>query len=316
MLKHNYAYTNGVRLHYVEQGSGPLVVLCHGWPESWYSWRNQIETLANAGYRVVAPDQRGYGHSDTPLAVEAYGIFDLVGDLVGLVHSLGEEKAILIGHDWGSMVAAPTALLRPDIFDAVGLLSVPYIPRRSVRPAMRFETMSQKRHFYQAYFQSVGHVEKELEEDLRKTILGVLYTASGDWSGNGFAVFEKNTRLVDNLAIPEKLPAWLTEQDISQYVEQFGASGFRGPINWYRNMDRNWAATAFLSGAKLSQPTIFIAGEKDGVLKIAAEEYEALERNVPNLTKKVLIPGAGHWIQQERSSEVNELLISFVRELR
>lgn len=315
MLKHNYAYTNGVRLHYVEQGSGPLVLLCHGWPESWYAWRHQIEALANAGYRVVAPDQRGYGQSDAPQAVEAYGIFDLVGDLVGLVHSLGEEEAILIGHDWGSMVVAPAALLRPDIFHAVGLLSVPYIPRRSVRPAVRFETMSQQRNFYQAYFQPVGHVEKELEEDLRKTILGVFYTASGDWSGNGFAVFEKNTRLVDNLAIPEKLPAWLTEQDLVHYVGHFSASGFRGPINWYRNMDRNWAATAFLDGVKLAQPTIFIAGEKDGVLKIAAEEYEALERNVPNLTRKVLIPGAGHWTQQERPSEVNELLVSFVQGL-
>ena len=177
MLKHYHAYTNGVRLHYVEQGTGPLVLLCHGWPESWYSWRHQIEALANAGYRVVAPDQRGYGTSDAPHAVDAYGILDLVGDLVGLVHALGEEKAIIIGHDWGSMVAAPAALLRPDIFRAVGLLSVPYIPRRAVRPATRFEAMSQKRHFYQAYFQPVGHVERELEEDYRKTILGVLYTA-------------------------------------------------------------------------------------------------------------------------------------------
>lgn len=315
MLKHNHAYTNGVRLHYVEQGTGPLILLCHGWPESWYSWRHQINALANDGYRVVAPDQRGYGTSDAPHAVDAYGILDLVGDLVGLVHALGEETAIIIGHDWGSMVAAPAALLRPDIFRAVGLLSVPYIPRRAVRPAMRFETMSQKKHFYQAYFQPVGHIEKELEEDYRKTILGVLYTASGDWSGHGFAVFDKTTRLVDNLAIPPKLPAWLTEDDIAHYVEQFRASGFRGPINWYRNMDRNWALTAFLDGAKLSQPAIFIAGEKDGVLKIAAEEFEALERNVPNLTKKVVIPGAGHWIQQERPSEVSDLLISFVRGL-
>jgi pimeloyl-ACP methyl ester carboxylesterase len=318
-LEHKFAYTNGIRMHYVAQGEGPLVLLCHGWPECWYSWRHQIPALAAAGFRVVAPDQRGYGQTDAPVAVEAYDILNLTGDLVGLVNALGEAHAILVGHDWGSLVAAAAALLRPDMFRALGLLSVPYLPRRRVRPAARFHMATQEKHFYQDYFQQPGHVEKELEEDVRRTLLGVLYTASGEGRASdthgrsSFAIFDKSTRLVDNLVIPEELPAWLSDADLDFFVEQFERAGFRGGINWYRNIDRNWALTPFLDGAKILQPTLFTAGTLDGVLKMAAEEYAALETNVPNLTKKHLIPGAGHWIQQERPAEVNELLLAFLR---
>jgi pimeloyl-ACP methyl ester carboxylesterase len=319
VLEHKFAYSNGIRMHYAEQGEGPLVFLCHGWPECWYSWRHQIPALAAAGFRVVAPDQRGYGQTDAPAAVEAYDIFNLTGDLVGLVNALGEEHAILVGHDWGSLVAAAAALLRPDMFRALGLLSVPYLPRRRIRPAVRFHLATQDKHFYQDYFQQPGRVETELEEDVRRTLLGILYTASGEARASdthgrsSFVIFDKSTRLVDNLVIPEQLPAWLSNADLDFFVEQFERSGFRGGINWYRNIDRNWALTPFLDGAKILQPTLFTTGTLDGVLKMAAEEYAALETNVPNLTKKHLIPGAGHWVQQERPAEVNRLLIEFLR---
>jgi pimeloyl-ACP methyl ester carboxylesterase len=321
-FKHGYVFTNGIRMHYVEQGQGPLVVLCHGWPESWYSWRHQISALASAGYRVIAPDQRGYGLTDAPQETTAYDMLSLTGDLVGLVNAIGDERAILVGHDWGSMVGATAALLRPDLFRALALLSVPYLPRSRARPAAHFHTLTQDRHFYQDYFQQPGHIEAELEKDIRRSLLGILYTVSGECilhpvdRKTSFVRFDKATRFVDNLAIPATTPSWLTPADLDFYASQFEESGFRGPINWYRNIDRNWAMTPFLDGAKIQQPTLFVAGELDPVIQMRTKEYEKLENNVPNLVKKTLITGAGHWIQQERPTETNELLLEFLSQVR
>lgn len=317
---HGYAFTNGIRMHYVEQGEGPLVVLCHGWPESWYSWRHQIHALADAGFRVIAPDLRGYGDTEKPVEVDAYDILTLTADLVGLVNALGEEHAILVGHDWGSMLAATASLLRPHMFRAVALLSVPYVPRRAIRPAVRFQTLTQERHFYQDYFQPIGRIESEVEADMRRALLGILYTSSAACKQHPedrrktFVTFDKSTRLVDNLALPEKLPAWISAEDLEVFVDQFSRGGFSGPINWYRNMDRNWALTAFLDGARIEQPAMFVAGELDGVIQMAKKEYETLETNVPRLWKKVLIPDAGHWVQQEKPEEVSRLLIEFFQQ--
>lgn len=245
-LKHYFAYTNGVRMHYVAQGAGPVVVLLHGWPESWYSWRHQISFLAKAGYRVIAPDQRGYGDTEVPAEVASYHILNLVGDVVGLLNALEIKSAVLVGHDWGSMVAAAAALLRPDMFHRLCLLSVPYVPRRNISPKARFQLSAQNKHFYQDYFQRVGVVEAELTKDIRLSLLGVLYSGSGearkhpDHSRSGFIIFDKNTRFVDNLVVPDQLPSWLTEEDRDVFVGQFERSGFFGGINWYRNLDRNW----------------------------------------------------------------------------
>ncbi|WP_322013546.1 alpha/beta hydrolase [Paraburkholderia sp. J12] len=316
--KHGYAFTNGIRVHYVEAGTGPLVLLCHGWPESWFSWRHQIAPLAAAGFRVVAMDQRGYGETDAPLAIDAYHALNLAGDLVGLVHALGEEEAILVGHDWGSMVVQYAALLRPDVFKKIALLSVPYLPRNKLRPAVRFEVATQDHHFYQHYFQEPGKAEREFELDIRRSLLGVLYSASGDAQFDeahrriSFARFAKGTRLIDNLAIPATLPDWLPAEDLDYLTGRFELSGFRGGINWYRNLDRNWELTPFLDGAKLRQPTVFIAGELDGVLKMTKDEYANLAANVPNLVGNHLIPRGGHFIQQEKPEAVTELLLSFL----
>ena len=314
-FKHGFVYTNGIRMHYVEEGSGPLIVLCHGWPESWYSWRHQIPVLAQAGYRVVAPDQRGYGRTDAPDAVAAYDIFNLVGDIVGLVNALGEAEAIIVGHDWGAAVAAYCALLRPDLFHSLVLMSVPYMPRRAMRPAVLYRLATQERHFYQDYFQEPGKVERELEEDIRRSLLAILFSASGEApKGTLFGYFPKDRRFADIMTVPEKQPSWLSEQDLDFFAVEFKRSGFRGPINWYRNIDRNWALTPFLDGAKILQPTLFLAGERDAVLVFAAEAFKALEGNVPKLTKKQVIPGSGHWVQQERPAEVNALLLEFLGE--
>ena len=316
-LQHKFVDTNGIRMHYVEQGTGPLVVLCHGWPESWYSWRHQIPALAAAGFRVVAPDQRGYGQTDAPQPIDSYNILNLVGDIVGLVNSLGVESAVIAGHDWGAPVAWNSALLRPDIFRAIALLSVPYLPRTPMRPSDMWKALAGDQNFYQLYFQEPGKVEKELEADPRRSMAMILYSASGDAPPAGeFAyLFPKNKKFIETGTVPDKLPAWLTEADLDFFAGEFKRNGFRGGVNWYRNFDRNWELTPFLDGAKLRQPALFAAGERDLVGKMIPGRYDSVGAFTPNLKKKVIIPGAGHWIQQERPNEINEVLIEFLKGL-
>jgi pimeloyl-ACP methyl ester carboxylesterase len=311
--------TNGIKMHVAESGKGPLVILCHGFPELWYSWRFQLEAIPAMGFRVVAPDQRGYGKTDNPLAVEEYNIMKLTGDIVGLVHALGEESAIIVGHDWGAPVAWHCALLRPDIFKVLVLMSVPYRTRLwgSTRPTEAMAQMAGERQFYQLYFQEVGKAERELQENVRNTMLKLLYSASGDpppdkrWR----FLFDKSQRFIDTGFLPDTLPSWLTNQDIDYFTREFEKTGFRGGLNWYRNADRNWELTSFLIGAKIEQPTLFIAGELDAVIAMSQRAFDNLEISVPGLKKKVLIPGAGHWVQQERPTEVNRLLMEFLTEV-
>lgn len=318
-LKHRFIETNGIKMHIAEQGNGPLVVLCHGFPECWYSWRHQLPALAEVGYHTVAPDQRGYGQTDRPEPIEAYDIFQLTGDIVGLVHALGEEQAIIVGHDWGAIVASYCALLRPDIFRAVCLLSVPYLPRswKNVRPTDVMKLMAGENQFYQLYFQEPGKAEAELETDVRETMHMLLYSASGDppaekrWR----FLFRRSEKLLDTVSLPDTLPGWLGEQDIDFFSREFERTGFRGGLNWYRNIDRTWEQTPFLSGAKIRQPVLFVAGEADVVITMYQAAFDAMEKTAPSLRKKILLPGAGHWIQQERPAEVNDLLIAFLRSL-
>ncbi len=314
--QHKFATTNGIRMHYAEQGAGPLIVLCHGWPESWYSWRHQIVALAAAGFRVVAPDQRGYGRTDRPDPIDAYNIFSLTGDIVGLVRALGESNAIIVGHDWGAPVAWHCALLRPDIFRAVALLSVPFLPRGSVRPTDAMKALEGENNwFYQHYFQEPGRVEKELEEDPRRSMAMMLYSASGDappaerWN----FLFPRSCKFLESGTVPGRLPGWLTQEDLDFYAAEFATSGFRGGINWYRNIDRNWELTGFLDGLKLTQPSVFAAGEHDVVLAMYPDAAKVVDLSMPNCRKNLLIPGAGHWLQQERPSEINNLLVEFAK---
>ncbi len=313
-VNHRFIGTNGIRMHIAEQGKGPLIVLCHGFPESWYSWRHQLPALAKAGYHAVAPDQRGYGQTDRPEPIEAYNILQLTGDIVGLVDALGEERAVIVGHDWGAPVAWHCALLRPDIFYGIALLSVPYRPWTAIRPTDWMRHLAGENQFYQLYFQEPGKAEAELEAEIRKTMRMFLYAASGDpppekrWR----FLFGNSEKFLDGCTLPETLPAWLTEQDIDFLTREFERTGFRGGLNWYRNFDRNWELTPFLSGAKLRQPALFVAGEADAVITMRRASFDALEETVPNLKKKILLPRAGHWIQQERPVEVNQLLIEFL----
>lgn len=306
---------NGVRLRVAVQGDGPLVLLCHGWPEMSYSWRHQIPALAAAGYRVVAPDLRGFGGSDAPAEIGAYTVLHLVGDLVALVGALGQRSAIIVGHDWGASIAWTAALLRPDLFRAVAALSVPVRPRRPVAPLAVLRQAGLDR-FYWIYFQEPGVAEAEFEADPAATLRRILYSGSGDApkregmaltipEGGGFL-----TRTID----PPAPPSWLTAKDLEIMTASFRRTGFRGGLNYYRNLDRNWELLAPWQGAPVSPPALFIAGTRDVVINspIAAGWQEAMAAQVPNLREPVLIEGGGHWIQQERPAEVNAALLAFL----
>jgi pimeloyl-ACP methyl ester carboxylesterase len=310
---HRFVETNGIRMHIAEAGGGPLVVLLHGFPECWYSWRHQLEAIAAAGYHVVAPDMRGCGQTDQPEPLDAYDIFQLTGDIAGLVNVLGGAPAVIAGHDWGAWIAPHCALLRPDLFRAVALLSVPFVPRRDVNETQWEQRKYPGKIFYQAVLRSAMS-DQIFGADPRNRLLSGLWTLSGDIPRE-----HRWKPVMDGPPVPpqlpEGLPPWLAEEDLDYMAGEFRRTGFTGGLNYYRNMDRNWALTPFLDGAKLRQPTLFASGSADPVLEFLDEEFAALENNVPNLWRKVLIPGAGHWLQQERPSEVNRLLLDFISQL-
>ena len=317
---HRTIETNGIRLHIASQGEGPLVILCHGFPECWYSWRHQIAALADAGYRAVAPDQRGCGQSDAPEAIDQYDLLHLAGDIVGLVYALGDTRAAIVGHDWGAPVAWTCALLRPDVFESVCLMSVPFLPftMGQPKPTETMKTAFGDMQFYQLYFQEPGKAERELEEDVRASMLKMLHSGSGDASdGQGFRfVFPPGVRFIDAHPMPSGLPPWLTPKDLDYFTAQFTRTGFRGGLNWYRNLDRDFELAAAFVNSGIRQPAMFIAGEKDVCITMYRDAYDALERTVPGLVGKHLLTGAGHWVQQERPSEVNRLLVEFLETAR
>lgn len=320
--------SNGIRLNIAEQGEGPLVLMCHGFPESWYSWRHQIDALAAAGFHAVALDMRGYGKSDAPEAIDQYTIFHLVGDLAGLLDALESPSAVIVGHDWGAGVAWQAARLRPDRFPAVACLSVPYRPRTPVRPTSVMPQTADAQ-FYMLYFQEPGVAEAELERDPRASVRNMLYGASGEGAterraaaaSTGAApnvgMVPRNAGLLQGPGAPATLPAWLSEADIDFYAGEFRRSGFRGPLNYYRNIDRNWELLAAFSDVKVTVPALYIAGDHDMVLAApgTAEYLAGLKQFVPALRNIQLLPGCGHWTQQERPSEVNAAIIDFVRSL-
>jgi pimeloyl-ACP methyl ester carboxylesterase len=314
---------NGIRMQITEQGSGPLVLLCHGFPESWYSWRHQLKALAEAGFHAVAPDMRGYGNTERPAEIERYTLFHLVGDMVGVLDSLREKTAVIVGHDWGAPVAWHAALMRPDRFRAVVGLSVPYRPRGSAAPTTLMPQNAEAL-FYQLYFQAPGAAEAELEADTRVSLRKILFSASGDVprrtpsaSASGVGMVARDGGFLTRMPDPDVLPGWLTEADMDFYVRQFQQSGFRGGLNWYRNIDRNWELMAPYSGASVSVPALYMAGELDLVVAFPRmkEVIAELARYVPQLRGTIMLPGCGHWTQQERPHEVNQALIDFLRAL-
>lgn len=307
------------RLHLVEQGTGPLVLLVHGFPESWYSWRRQLPALAAAGYRAVALDVRGYGRSSKPAAVEAYRMLDLVADNLALVHALGEENAVVVGHDWGSGIAAVSALLHPEVFRAVGLLSVPYAPPGGPRPTEVFARMGGDQEFYVSYFQEPGRAEAEMEPDLRGWLAGFYAAMSADTmpaqgEPDPHFVARAGGLLRDRFPAGA-LPAWLSEDDLDVYAGEFERTGMTGALNCYRAMDRDWEDLAAYRGAPITQPSLFIGGALDASTTWMADAIDAFPATLPGLAAGHILDGCGHWIQQERPEEVNRLLVDWLASL-
>jgi len=311
--------SNGINLRIAEMGDGPLVILVHGWPESWYSWRHQIPAIAKAGYRVVAPDMRGYGKSDKPEAVEAYDIHHLTADIVGIIDAMGEKTATVIGHDWGALVAWHCVLLHPDRFNAVVAMSVPYSGRGPQSLIDMLKAAYADNFFYILYFQEPGAAEAEFDADPRG-ILSRLYTAPDTPRDKPTVTDPKRAAggWIPRLGNPTALPHYLTQADLDYYVNEFTEAGFRGGINYYRNFHRNWETTPQLTGAKISQPTLFIAGEKDTVIRGATAEQltTSMSAVCTDFRGVKLFSGAGHWVQQERPEETNAAVIEFLKGLK
>jgi pimeloyl-ACP methyl ester carboxylesterase len=323
-VRHRTVETNGIRMHVAEQGDGPLVLLCHGFPESWYSWRHQLAALAAAGFHAVAPDMRGYGQTEQPAEIDQYTLLHLVGDMVGLADALGEGPAVIAGHDWGAPVAWHAALLRPDRFRAVIGLSVPFRPRGSVRPSTAMP-QTDDAVYYQLYFQAPGVAEAELSRDVRSSIRRVLYAASGEGRQAGAGLGDpaavgmvpRAGGFLSHTAEPPAPPTWLTEADVDFYTGEFTRAGFRGGLNWYRNIDRNWELLAPYAGARVMVPALYVAGDRDLVVHFRGMDQllPNLKKFVPELRRTIMLPGCGHWTQQERPKEVNDAMIAFLNTL-
>lgn len=319
-LRHRTVEAPAGRLHLVEQGTGPLVLLVHGFPESWYSWRRQLPALAAAGYRAVALDVRGYGRSSRPAAADAYRMLDLVEDNVAVVRALGEESAVVVGHDWGSSIAAASALLHPEVFRAVALLSVPYAPPGGPRPTDVFGRIGGPgQEFYVSYFQEPGRAEAEMEPDVRGWLAGFYAALSADTmpaadEPDPHFVAREGGRLRDRFPVGV-LPAWLSEDDLDVYAGEFERTGMTGALNRYRSMDRDWEDLARYEGAPIRQPSLFIGGAADASTTWMADAIDAFPETLPALTASHLLDGCGHWIQQERPDEVNRLLTGWLGQL-
>lgn len=309
--------TDGLTQSVLEAGEGPLVLLIHGFPELAISWTAQIEALAAAGYHVVAPDMRGYGQTQTPQEVEAFSILHLVGDMVDLVRALGETECVVVGHDWGSAVAWQCALMRPDMFRAVVGLSVPFQPRTPGGPPIAaMKALTARAGLGDLYIVTFQDPDAHLEFDrdpataLRKCFWAYDGATAPQDRSTGF--LPPGVPLMQTISDDATLPPWMSPAHFADYVEAFTAGGFKGPIDWYRNIDRNWALTAFLQDRTIDPPSLFIVGTEDPVRHYAGRHEKALGDWLTDLRGQIEIAGAGHWIQQERPDEVNAALLAFL----
>ncbi|KKC02989.1 epoxide hydrolase [Mycobacterium nebraskense] len=306
-----------MQLRVVEAGDrgAPVVLLAHGFPELAYSWRHQIPVLAEAGYHVLAPDQRGYGGSSRPDAIEAYDIHQLTADLVGLLDHVGAERAVWIGHDWGAAVVWNAPLLHPDRVAAVAALSVPAVPRSHVAPTQAWRKTFGENFFYILYFQEPGVADAELNGDPARTMrrmLGGLRTSGNPITASRM-VAPGPEGFIDRLPEPDRLPDWLSQDELDHYISEFSRTGFTGGLNWYRNFDRNWETTPELADAKITVPALFIGGTADPVLTFTRADRAS--QLITGPYREVMIDDAGHWLQQERPDEVNAALLDFLNGL-
>jgi pimeloyl-ACP methyl ester carboxylesterase len=308
---------NGIDMYVTEAGDGPPVVLCHGFPELGYSWRHQLPALAGAGYRTIVPDQRGYGRTSQPEEIAAYDIGQLTGDMLALLDHLGEERAVFVGHDWGSIVVWNLALMAPERVEGVVGMSVPYVRRPQHPPTELLARMLGDTWFYILYFQEPGVADADLGGDPATAMRRFLCAVDGNVADRDTSALlgpRDGRGMVERLPEPDSLPGWLSEDELAHYIAEFARTGFTGGLNWYRNLDRNWEITPELAEASVEPPALFIGGTADPVLVMTPPA--TMRPYVPDLRGEVLIEGAGHWVQQEKPDEVNEALLAFLAELK
>jgi len=314
--------TDGLIQRVIEAGpdEGPLVLLIHGFPELGVSWRAQVAALGGAGFRAVAPDMRGYGGTGGPAETEAHTILHLVGDMVDLARALGRETCVVVGHDWGAPVAWHCALIRPDLFTAVAGLSVPFQPRRPKGPPTPAMAALSKRaglgELYISRFQAPdAHAPFDADPAtaLRKMFFAYDGAASDAARSTGF--LPVGVDLLDSISDDATLPPWMSPEHFAEYVEAFARGGFKGPVDWYRCLDRNWELTAWLQDRRITAPALFLVGERDPVRHYAGAHEAGLKDWLTDLRGQHVLPGAGHWLQQERPDEVNRLLLDFLAEI-
>lgn len=316
---HKKVALDGVDIHVAEAGdpSGQAVILCHGFPELWYSWRHQLLALAAAGYHAVALDQRGYGGSTRPTEVTDYDIFGLTGDLVRLLDDMGQERAVFVGHDWGAIVVWAMAQMHPERVAAVVGMSVPFSPRGDLSTIRLLEAVMGDNFFYILHFQEPGRADAELASDPAEALRRFLGGGSASETGGAFSFGKPlpaaTTTVWDWLPPVHELPPWLSQEELDVFAATFERTGFTGGINWYRNMHRNWELTEHLSKVKIEMPALFVAGDRDPVLTMV--DPSAMDGWVTDLRGKVLVPDAGHWVQQEAPEQVNRALLDFLSTL-
>lgn len=319
-MQTRHIQTDGLNQQILEAGAGPLVLLIHGFPELGISWRAQVAALAAAGFHAVAPDMRGYGGTDKPVEAADYSILQLVGDMVDLVRALGQTSCVVVGHDWGAPVAWHCALTRPDLFRAVFGLSVPFQPRRPKGPPTAAMAAISKRlglgDLYISRFQAAD-AHQAFDADPATALRKMFHAYDGATpdgrQSTGF--IPEGQSFISTVPDDATLPPWMSETHFAEYVAAFSAGGFKGPLDWYRNLDRNWAATAFLQDARIRIPAAFMVGERDPVRNYSGQHEAGLKDWAPDLRMQVVLPGAGHWIQQERPDAVNRLLLEFLASL-
>ncbi|KQN93198.1 epoxide hydrolase [Sphingomonas sp. Leaf231] len=312
--------TGAVRLRAMVEGDGPLIVLVHGFPESWYSWRHQLAPLAVGGYTAAAIDVRGYGGSDKPEAIEAYDMAAMVDDIIGVADALQPGRpVVLVGHDWGAPMVWYSALTRPDRVAAVAALSVPFtgVPARPLTEIFRHAFTDRDRFFYQEWFQRCGPPEEEAEADVRGYLRRLYFAISGEAPPGSWPDKPAGATLLDGLVDPGRFPAWLNDDDLDYLVAQFKAGGFRGPLNRYRNHERDFSWAQAWRGHRIEQPALFIGGTRDPAsfgFGAYGDPLTVMRPHVPEVLGHML-DGCGHWTQQERPEEVNRLLLAWLARL-
>ena len=318
--------SNGINIRLAMMGEGPLVIFCHGWPESWYSYRHQLPAVADAGFKAVAYDVRGYGESDKPYEVEAYTMRNMTNDVIGIIDALGYDTAITIGHDWGGPIALNTAALNEDRITATGTLSVPFTGRGPMPTLDLWKEIYKDRFFYQLYFQKEGIAEKEFESDLSKSLFMTYTNSDGRGmkfnfeKGQSGLVIEKtkDSTFLEGMEMFKDFPNWFTKEDLDYFVSQFEMSGLRGPFNRYRAQNIDWHEIPELEGKILEQPAFFVTGTLDPVNFFVPTDQSLTERIKPNYKNLLFaeeLEGIGHWTQQEAPEEVNNFILNFLEKV-